>query len=88
MGAELVHHADTTQRVAKRNEPLAKQFYPHRRAIGRGDFRRQRRDRSARINTPIGVPGPVRVRKSFCSRVVMDLQYHGFRAGVNCAERR
>ena len=43
MGAEFVHHADAVLAVAERDQPLAEQFYPDRRAIGLRDFRRQQR---------------------------------------------
>ncbi len=40
MGAELVHDADATGRIAERDQPLAEQLDPHRRAVGLGKFRR------------------------------------------------
>ena len=72
MGTNLVDDADAAFRIAKRDQILAQQPQPQLDAIGsRKLVGNQRGSQYRRMRSPIGVPGPVRVRSSLSSSLIM-----------------
>ena len=75
MGAEFVDQAIAALGVAERDQALGEKLHPHRWAIVLRQFLGQAAPAasSSGISSPIGVPGPVWVKSSFCSCLSMVL---------------